>query len=84
MDNTIQQYFAMIETRKNKKNVPKPTNIYISTRSATSKLSTSINIHELGVQLVRNIVYNILKKNNLSYLIKGICMKNLVLITTKK
>lgn len=84
MDNTIQQYFAMIENRKNKKNIPKPTDLYISTRSATSKLSTSINIHELGVQLVRNIVYNILKKNNLSYLIKGVCMKNLVLITTKK
>ena len=84
MDLTIQKYFAMINSYKNNKNIPKPTKIYISTRSATSKLSTSININELGVQLVKNIVKNILRKCDLSYLIKGLCMKDLVLITTKK
>ena len=84
MDRTIQQYYAMIKRRKNTKNIPKPTPLYISTRSATSKISTKINIHELGIQLVKNIVKNILRKCDLSYLIKGLCMKDLVLITTKK
>jgi TATA-box binding protein (TBP) (component of TFIID and TFIIIB) len=84
MDTTVQNYFNMINNHKRANKIPKPTDLYISTRSASAKISTSININELGIILARNVAKNILKKENLNYLIKGICMKNLALITTKK
>lgn len=64
--------------------MPKPSKLRISTRSATSNISSPINLNKLAIILAQNIKNNILKKENVNYLIKGICMKNLVLNTIEK
>ena len=83
-DEKVINFIEMLNNKKNIGKVPEPTKLRISTRSATCSLSCQVDLIKLCKIVTKNIVNNILLKKNEKFLIKGICMKNLVLVSMKK
>ena len=81
VDLRVMKFLEMTKDKKNIKNMPKPTRLRISTRSAISKFSSVVNLFKVFVILSKNIINNIVLKNNPNYLIKCICMSDYSLVT---
>ena len=72
----IMEFLKMVEYKKDIRNLPKPTMLHISTRSAISSFSSIVNLFDIFIILSKNILKNIVLKEDEDYLIKGICMSN--------
>tara|TARA_R110002074_G_scaffold169593_2_gene331304 strand:+ start:79 stop:1092 length:1014 start_codon:yes stop_codon:yes gene_type:complete len=81
----IEGYLIMKKMKQNSK-IPKPTQLHISTRSAVSKYTSSVNIFKTFEYIINNILDNIVDGKNTDYLICGICFSKyrLVLVEGKK
>ena len=83
----IIEFMKITKKFKNVENMPKPTKLHISTRSAKSKFSSILDssyFFELFIIIAKNILKNIVNKKNENYLIKGICMSSYRLETVEK
>lgn len=80
MDTKIIDFINMINTKDNSK-IPEPTYYTISTQSAMCSMGSSknLNLSQIVVYIAKNIINNIVLKNNLAYLIRGIVVDNLII-----
>ena len=83
-DIKIMKFLEMVNNKDNIPDIPKPTRLRISTRSAISKFSSVVNLFKVFVILSKNIINNIVLKKNPNYLIKCICMSDYILVTLDK
>ena len=80
MDLKIMQFINMVNNKENEK-IPEPTNFVISTQSAMCNIE-NVNIIDLSkivINVAKNILWNIVLKNDLSYLIRGIVVDNIII-----
>lgn len=83
----ITMFMDMVKKNKDIKNMPKPTQLHISTRSAKSKISSILNksyLFEVYILIAKKIINNIVLKKNEDFLIKGIYMSKYKLETVEK
>lgn len=79
LNNAMNKYLHKLnEIDKVELNIPKPTPLRISTRSAISEISAYINLANTCSYFTKKIIENIDKKNNINYPIRGVVMKNFV------
>ena len=80
MDYKIMNFIKMIDNKDNS-HIPVPTKFIISTQSAMCAMegATNLDLSKIVVQTARNIILNIILKKDLSYLIRGIVVENLIL-----
>jgi len=76
--------FKITNIENSNLNPPDPTPLKISTRSATSEISTFVDLVGIITRLMKNIIKNIIKGENPDYLIKGVIMKKFSFSTLEK
>lgn len=84
IDMKIVNFIKMIEQKNKGGELPTPTPLRVSTRSAKCTINSQLILELLGSTFYNNIYNNIVMKKDPSYLIKGISMKDMVLNTVKK
>ena len=79
LDLKIINFIKMVNNKDNK--IPKPTYFTISTQSAMCNIehSNELNLSKIVVYIAKNIINNIVLKNNPDYLIRGIVVDNLII-----
>lgn len=80
MDLKIINFINMINNKENEK-IPEPKYFTISTQSAMCKINNinNIDLSKIVVHVAKNIILNIILKKDLTYLIRGIVVDNLIL-----
>ena len=70
MDLKIMQFINMVNNKENEK-IPEPTNFVISTQSAMCNIENVniIDLSQIVINVAKNIIWNIVLKNDLTYLI---------------
>ena len=84
IDMKIVNFIKMIEQKNKGGDLPEPTPLRVSTRSAKCTINTPLILEVLGSIFLNNIYNNIVMGKDPTYLIKGISMKDMVLNTVKK
>ena len=79
LDLKIINFIKMVNNKDN--TIPIPTYFTISTQSAMCNIENSneLNLSKIVVYIAKNIINNIVLKNNLNYLIRGIVVDNLII-----
>jgi len=80
MDLKIMQFIKMVNNKENEK-IPEPTYFVISTQSAMCNIE-NVNIIDLSkivINIAKDIIWNIVLKNNLNYLVRGIVVDNIII-----
>jgi TATA-box binding protein (TBP) (component of TFIID and TFIIIB) len=80
LDLKIINFIKMINNKETEK-IPEPKYFTISTQSAMCNISNidSIDLSKTVVHIARNIIKNIVLKENLNYLIRGIVVDNIII-----
>jgi len=80
MDMKIINFIKMMNSKENEK-IPDPSYFIISTQSAMCCIGNieEIDLSKIVVNIARNIITNIILKNDMNYLIQGIVVDNIVL-----
>ena len=80
MDMKIINFIKMMNSKENEK-IPDPTYFTISTQSAMCCIGNieEIDLSKIVVNIARNIITNIILNNDMTYLIQGIVVDNIVL-----
>ena len=80
MDLKIINFIKMINNKENEK-IPEPKYFTISTQSAMCNIDNvnSIDLSKTVVHVAKNIITNIVLKQNLDYLIRGIVVDNIII-----
>ena len=80
MDMKIINFIKMMNSKENEK-IPEPTYFTISTQSAMCCIGNieEIDLSKIVVNIARNIITNIILNNDMTYLIQGIVVDNIVL-----
>ncbi len=73
--------FINFVNNKDKEEKPEPTNYVISTQSAMCKMDKidNLDLSKVVSYISKNIIHNIIFKNNPDYLIRGITIENIIL-----
>ena len=80
MDLKIMNFINMVNSKDNSQ-IPEPTYFTISTQSAMCSMGDAkdLNLSEIVVFIATNIITNIIFKNDVNYLIRGIVVDNLII-----
>ena len=80
MDLKIINFINMMNNKDNSQ-IPKPTYFSISTQSAMCAMenATNLDLSKIVVHVAKNIITNIILKKDLTYLVRGIVVDNLIL-----
>lgn len=80
MDLKIINFIKMMNNKENEV-IPEPKYFTISTQSAMCNIDNSkiLDLSKIVVHIAKNIIYNIVLKNDLTYLIRGIVVDNIIL-----
>jgi TATA-box binding protein (TBP) (component of TFIID and TFIIIB) len=80
MDMKILNFIKMMNSKDTEK-IPDPTYFIISTQSAMCCIGNieEIDLSKIVVNIARNIITNIILKNDMNYLIQGIVVDNIIL-----
>ena len=80
MDLKIMNFIKMVNNKENE-TIPEPKYFTISTQSAMCNIDNCniLDLSKIVVNIAKNIIYNIILKNDLNYLIRGIVVDNIIL-----
>ena len=80
LDLKVLNFINLINNKENEK-IPDPTYFTISTQSAMSTFSNAkmLDLSKIVVFIAKNIINNIILKNDPDYLIRGIVVDNIIL-----
>ena len=80
MDLKIMNFIKMVNNKENE-TIPEPKYFTISTQSAMCNIDNCsiLDLSKIVVNISKNIIYNIVLKNDLNYLIRGLVVDNIIL-----
>ena len=80
MDLKIMNFIKMVNNKENE-TIPEPKYFTISTQSAMCNIDNCniLDLSKIVVNIAKNIIYNIILKNDLNYLVRGIVVDNIIL-----